>query len=98
MALKEVISNIAIVLDAQKPTETHKVLFKDVISDYDATNQEETFRIRSYKVIDDQASEYEFLKEHVRTLDKPTLDALRASITITETDYTEVRNEELIRN
>jgi len=99
--LTEIISTVVKALDAQKPTETHLVLFKEMKSYYDPDTQSETFNLHSYKVIvddpDPEVAEYEFLKLHTRTLDKATLDAMRAAMTITSTDYTDIRNEEIIK-
>lgn len=95
--LTEIISTVAVVLDAQKPTETHLVLFKGMISDYDSSDQSETFILSSYKVIDDATGDYEFLKKHTRTLDKATLDAMAAAMVITSIDYTDIRNEQIVK-
>lgn len=95
--LKEIISTVEVVLDAQTPTITHKVLFKEMISEYNSTNQSETFIMNAYKVIDDDAGEYELLKQMVKTLDKATLDAMAAAMTITSTDYTDIRNEQMVK-
>jgi hypothetical protein len=95
--MKEIISTVAKALDATAPTETSLVLFKDFRTSYNADNQSETFNFNSYKVIDDEAGEYQLVRNHKRTLDKDTLDALRASLTIISTDYTDVRNEEILK-
>ena len=95
--IQELISTVAKVTDASRPTETHKVLLKNITSYYNVELQEETITLNSYKVINDEDGEYEFIRTHARTIDKPTLDAIRASLTITSTDYTDVRNEELVK-
>ena len=95
--MKELISTVAVVTDATKPSETSLVLFKDIRSNYDAETQSETVYVTSYKVIDDNAGEYEYIKEHSRSLDKADLDALVAGMTISATDYTDIRNEQLVK-
>lgn len=95
--MKQIISTVAKALDALNPSETSKVLFDDFRTSYNVDDQSETFSFNSYKVIDDGEGEYEFVRNHKRTIDKATLDALRASLTITSSDYTDVRNEEILK-
>jgi hypothetical protein len=95
--MKEIISTVAVVTDAREPSVTHKVLFKDFRSYYNTEIQEESITMKSYKVIDDAEGEYEFIREHSRTVDKATIDAIVAGLTITSTDYTDIRNEQIAK-
>ena len=97
MMIKEIISTVEKVTNAQEPTVTHKILFKEIMSTYDSNLQMESFNINSYKVIDDVEGEYEFIETHNRVIEKAELDAMRAAMTITSTDYTDVRNEEMVK-
>ena len=101
--MKEVISTVQVVYDAVYPGQTAIILFKDFKSYYVPETQEETFNMTSYKVTyeDDgqggQIEKIERIREHSRGVEKATLDALRASMTIDSTDYTDVRNEEICK-
>ena len=95
--IKEIISTVAIVLDAQTPTITNKIIFKEMVSEYHCEDQSETFIINAYKVIDDAEGDYEFLKKLVTTLDKETLNAMAAAMKITSTTYTDIRNEQMVK-
>jgi len=107
MLYKEIITNKAVVVDAMNPTELHKILFKEFIVTTNTENQSETFLMNIYKVITEpvEASEgveavegeYELIRNSGRDLDKATLDALVASLTIESTTYTDIRNEQITK-
>lgn len=98
--MKEIISTIEVVVDAMEPSQTFKILFKEIRSNYRAEHESEDISFNSYKVINDQTEEYELIRGHSRSLDKTALNSLRAILKI-KTDpisaYTTYRNEELIR-
>jgi hypothetical protein len=91
----EIITNKAVMVDAMKPTELNKILFKDFITVTNTDNQSEMFQMNIYKVVveatEEVEGEYQLLKNSARDLDKATLDALVASLTITSTTYTDIR-------
>jgi hypothetical protein len=97
----EIITNKAVMVDAMKPTELNKILFKDFITVTNTDNQSEMFQMNIYKVVveatEEVEGEYQLLKNSARDLDKATLDALVASLTITSTTYTDIRNEQIVK-
>jgi hypothetical protein len=98
--MKQIISTIEVIVEASRPTETFKILFKEARSAYDSNNQSETIAFNAYKVIDEAEEVYELVSDHKRSLDKATLDAIRASLTVDAnpvTEYCDYRNEELIK-
>jgi len=98
--MKEIISTVAVIVDASYPAETFKILFKESRSAYDSSTQSETIAFNAYKVVDDTEGEYEIIGDHKRVIDKTTLDAIRASLTVNAnpvTEYCDYRNEELIK-
>lgn len=107
MLYKEIITNKAVVVDALYPTQLYKILFKDFITVTNTENQSEMFQMNIYKVIteaieasegvDAVEGEYELIRNSSRNLDKATLDALVASLTIESTTYTDIRNEQITK-
>lgn len=107
MLYKEIITNKAVVVDALYPTQLYKILFKDFITVTNTENQSEMFQMNVYKVITEavEASEgveavegeYELIRNSSRNLDKASLDALVASLTIESTTYTDIRNEQITK-
>lgn len=107
MLYKEIITNKAVVVDALYPTQLYKILFKDFITITNTENQSEMFQMNIYKVITEavEASEgveavegeYELIRNSARNLDKASLDALVASLTIESTTYTDIRNEQITK-
>lgn len=95
----EIITNKKVVVDALYPTELYKVLFKNFQTVYNPNEQSESFAMRIYKVIEVEGEEdtYTELKYSARDMDKATLDALVASLNITSTTYTDIRNEQICK-
>jgi hypothetical protein len=95
----EIITNKAVVVNALFPTELYKVLFKDFQTVYNPVDQSESFAMNIYKVIEVEGEEdtYEELQYSARNMDKATLDALVASLNITSTTYTDIRNEQITK-
>lgn len=97
--MKEIISTVEVVTDAIKKGESNKILFKEIRSTSHVSSDTEEFAMNSYKVYyDDEGNEVlEFLRNHHQYLTREEADTLYGSLSLSKTDYTELRKEMLLK-
>lgn len=95
--MNEIISTVTKMYNAKTPTKKAKIIFKDFRSAYNVDQQEETFTFNSYQVVDDKNKDYVFIENHIRTLSKDELNNIRSLISVSSKNYSDIKNEEILK-
>ena len=95
--MKEIISTVTKIVNAEYPTVKNKILFKDFKTAYNTEKQTEVFCFNSYAVIDDAEGEYNLIKGHQVNYGAVELDTIWATLTIDATTYVDIRNETILK-
>ncbi len=105
--MKRIVTNIAVVTDAEKPTITQRMVFDDFnVDSFSVKNEEANWSFMASRVLQELdetdpeniiPEQLEQVKRHTKYMTKAEMNTLFSALTIDATDFYERSEEEIIK-